>query len=76
MINLLRTGAKREVNMTVNIICPDCHSKMVYQGGNVMVTLNPDEVDKIQKVEAHKCQKCGKIQTDFYFKFNLDNLKL
>lgn len=58
--------------MDVNIICPECHSKMVYRGGNVMVTLTPDEIGKIQSVEASHCEKCGKLQAAFYFQIDLN----
>lgn len=57
--------------MDLKIICPECHSKMVYRGGNVMVGLSPDEVGKMQSVEASQCQKCGKVQVAFFFQVDL-----
>jgi len=58
--------------MRINIICPECHSKMIYQGGNVMVSLSPDEVGKLQSVEASQCERCGTVQAAFYFRFDLE----
>lgn len=58
--------------MQITIICPECHSKMIYQGGNVMVTLNADEVGKTQEVEATVCHKCGKVQAAFFFQLDLN----
>lgn len=37
---------------------------MVYRGGNVMVSLSPDEVGKTQSVEASQCEKCGRASVD------------
>ena len=64
---------KKVIEVNVWIICPNCQSKMVYQGGNVTVSLTPDEIGKTQQVDALKCQKCGTVQVAFYFKFGINN---
>ena len=58
--------------MKVTIICPECHQKMIYRGGNVMVSLLPDEIGKVQKVEVVVCEKCGLVQTSFFFQVNVN----
>lgn len=60
--------------MKIYVICPQCHQKMIYQGGNVTVFFSDDEIGERQEVEIHRCEKCKlntmsfglKIETDPY----------
>lgn len=62
--------------MDVNILCPKCHEKMIYQGGNVRVKFFDDEIGKTQRIKVSRCEKCGINITSFHVKFEIDDFKI
>jgi len=54
--------------MKVNIVCPLCHEKKGYKGGDVTIFFCDDEIGKKQEIEITHCDKCGSNIGAFFLK--------